>query len=54
MTRPFECGLVLRPGDCCIPNVTGGRGTKLRNSFTHGRHGLPSADSLAGFVAAGN
>jgi hypothetical protein len=54
MTRP--CGLDLRPWRLLgfpMEPVDGAPGS-LAGSFTQGRYGLPSTDSLAGLDPAGN
>ena len=56
MTRPCECGLVLRPWRLCGFRMepADGAPSSVVGSCTQGRHGLPSADSLAGSAPAGN
>ena len=56
MTRPCECGLVLRPWRLFgfLMEPVDGAPCSNAGSLTQGRRGLPSTDSLAGFAPAGN
>ena len=56
MTRPCECGLALRPRRLFgLPlEPVDGAPCSFAGSFTRGEYGLPSTNSLTGFVSAGN